>query len=59
MKIKSVKMNGFKGNNTTQTLTGFDLFVGSNGKGKSSRLQAVSLAMMGYIPQYGKNLAEI
>lgn len=57
--ITSVKMNGFKGNNITQELTGFDLFTGSNGKGKSSRLQAVSLSMMGYIPQYGKNLAEI
>ncbi|PJI10246.1 MULTISPECIES: hypothetical protein [Clostridium] len=59
MKIKEVTMNGFKNNNTVQELTGFDLFTGHNGKGKSSRLQAVSLAMMGYIPQYGKTLSDI
>ncbi|URZ05954.1 coiled-coil domain-containing protein [Clostridium felsineum] len=59
MKIKEITMSGFKNNDTVQELTGFDLFTGSNGKGKSSRLQAIALAMMGYIPQYGKNLAEI
>ncbi|MCR3758473.1 hypothetical protein KYB31_05615 [Clostridium felsineum] len=59
MKIKEITMNGFKNNDTVQELTGFDLFTGSNGKGKSSRLQAIALAMMGYIPQYGKNLADI
>ncbi|URZ15474.1 hypothetical protein [Clostridium felsineum] len=59
MKIKEVTMNGFKNNNIVQELTGFDLFTGHNGKGKSSRLQAVALAMMGYIPQYGKTLADI
>ncbi|MEK4451585.1 MULTISPECIES: AAA family ATPase [unclassified Paenibacillus] len=48
--IKTIRTRNIKGNTFDQELTGKDVFVGPNGSGKSTRLQAVQLAMLGYIP---------
>ncbi|MNW38775.1 Chromosome partition protein Smc [compost metagenome] len=48
--IKTIRAINIKGNTFDQGLTGKDIFVGPNGSGKSTRLQAVQLAMLGYIP---------
>lgn len=48
--IKIIRARTIKGNTFDQELTGKDIFVGPNGSGKSTRLQAVQLAMLGYIP---------
>ncbi|OMD87781.1 MULTISPECIES: AAA family ATPase [Paenibacillus] len=48
--IKTIRTKNIKGNTFDQELTGKDIFVGPNGSGKSTRLQAVQLAMLGYIP---------
>ncbi|MEK4879439.1 MULTISPECIES: hypothetical protein [Paenibacillus] len=48
--IKTIRTRNIKGNTFDQELTGRDVFVGPNGSGKSTRLQAVQLAMLGYIP---------
>ena len=58
--IKGIKMQNFKGNSLTQMLTGKDIFTGNNGTGKSSRLQALNYALLGYIPKdsASKSLAE-
>lgn len=49
MKLTSVLFNGFKNKEGVQELTGFDLFTGNNGVGKSSVLQAVELAITGNV----------
>ncbi|KIL35130.1 hypothetical protein SD71_15960 [Cohnella kolymensis] len=56
--IKSIRAKQIKGNTFTQELSGLDIFVGRNGSGKSTRLQAVQLAMLGYIPGKGKTNQE-
>ena len=43
----------------TQELTGMDIFVGRNGMGKSTRLDAVPLTILGYLPQAGKSLETV
>lgn len=52
--IKNVNLTNFKGTTVKQELTGFDVFRGQNGIGKTSRLQALYLAMLGYIPNEPK-----
>jgi len=47
-------MRNFKGQMESQKLTGRDIFVGPNGKGKTTRLQAVGIALLGYVPGKGK-----
>lgn len=47
-----------KGQTDTQELTGLDLFVGRNGVGKTTRLQALGIAMLGYVPGQGKTAAD-
>ena len=47
-------MNGIKGQNTVQELTGKDIIIGSNGIGKTTRLQALGIALLGYVPGKGK-----
>lgn len=54
MKLIKVLMNGIKGQNTTQELTGKDIIIGSNGMGKTTRLQALGIALLGYVPGKGK-----
>lgn len=56
--IKEITMHNFKGQMKSQGLTGKDIFVGPNGKGKTTRLQAVGIALLGYVHGRGKLPAE-
>ena len=56
--ITNIKMQGIKGQNTEQALTGRDIIIGRNGAGKTTRLQSMSLAAMGYVPGKGKTPAD-
>lgn len=54
VKISSIFLKNIKGQNTTQELTGKDIILGSNGIGKTTRLQALGIALLGYVPGKGK-----
>jgi exonuclease SbcC len=56
--IKSIVMRNIKGANTEQELTGRDIITGGNGLGKTTRAQALGVALMGYVPGAGKLPAE-
>lgn len=58
MKINAIVMENIKGQNTVQELTGKDIILGSNGVGKTTRLQATGIAIMGYVPGQGKKSEE-
>jgi exonuclease SbcC len=51
-------MTNIKGQNCEQPLTGRDIIVGPNGSGKTTRLQTLGIAMLGYVPGSGKLLSE-
>jgi len=58
--ITTVTGKNFKGlKNFAQPLEGKTLFLGANGSGKSARIQALTLAVNGYIPGGAKQNAEI
>ncbi len=57
-KIKGIVMEDIKGQNTIQELTGKDIIVGSNGVGKTTRVQALGIALTGYVPGQGKKADE-
>lgn len=57
-KIKQIQMSGIKGQEEKQDLTGRDIIIGNNGAGKTTRLQAMSLAALGYVPGKGKTAAD-
>lgn len=57
--ITQVKAEGFKGQTFVQDLDESTLLIGPNGAGKSARTQALTLALLGYIPGSGKTNAEI
>lgn len=57
-KINGIVMENIKGQNTVQELTGRDIILGSNGVGKTTRLQALGMALMGYVPGQGKKADE-
>lgn len=54
--LREIRMSGIKGQNATQRLTGRDIIIGPNGSGKTTRMQAMSLAALGYVPERGKTL---
>lgn len=56
--IVNIKMRGIKGQNNEQALTGKDIIIGRNGAGKTTRLQSMSLAAIGYVPGKGKTPAD-
>lgn len=56
-KIINIEQNCFKGNTCKDNLTGMDMFIGANGLGKSSKIQALLFTILGYVPEQGKNLA--
>ena len=56
--ITEIQMENIKGQSTTQSLTGKNIFIGRNGSGKTTRIQALGLAMQGSIPGRGKTTAE-
>lgn len=58
VKISSILLKNIKGQNTIQMLTGKDILVGSNGIGKTTRLQALGIALLGYVPGKGKKSDE-
>ncbi|WP_142415461.1 hypothetical protein [Hathewaya massiliensis] len=56
--IKGIVMENIKGQNLVQELTGKDIIIGSNGVGKTTRLQALGVALLGYVPGQGKKSDE-
>lgn len=56
--INSIIMRGIKGANTEQPLTGRDIITGHNGAGKTTRVQALGISLLGYAPGNGKVAAE-
>ncbi len=54
--IKKIYARNFKGLNFDQEICRFTLLVGPNGSGKSARSQALTLAIMGYLPSDGQKL---
>lgn len=60
MKIKSVYIDGLHStNNTTYNLNDLTYFYGRNGSGKSTILNAIQFALLGYIPGTAKTKAAI
>lgn len=57
--ITQITGTNIKGLSFVQDLDKTTLFIGPNGAGKSARIQALILALMGYIPGAGKQNAEI
>lgn len=53
-KITKVIFKNFKGISTEQALTGMDIFVGPTGVGKTTRLDALTVGMLGCLPSLGK-----
>ena len=58
MAIQRITMHGIKGCNDDQILTGRDIIIGSNGSGKTTRLQALGIALLGHVPGGPKLPAE-
>lgn len=56
--IKSIEMRNVKGQTAVQHLTGKDIIIGRNGSGKTTRMQTIGLAMLGYVPGKGKTTAD-
>lgn len=60
MKIKSVSIQGMHNvSNKTYNLQNLNYFSGPNGSGKSTAMQAIQLALLGYIPGTAKNKESI
>lgn len=57
--LTNVYASGFKGGDFAQELSPNMLIVGPNGTGKSTRTQALCLALMGYVPGSAKTNADI
>ncbi|MGG3874705.1 hypothetical protein [Brevibacillus laterosporus] len=57
-RIQAITMQNLKGTTDHQPLTGKDIFIGSNGSGKTTRLQALQMSMLGYVPGYGKRAVD-
>ena len=56
--INEIRYQNMKGHSTVQALSGKDIFIGPNGSGKTTRIQALGLSILGYIPGNGKSTAE-
>ena len=56
--IKEIEMRNVKGQTAIQELTGKDIIIGRNGAGKTTRMQTIGLAMLGYVPGKGKTTAD-
>lgn len=60
MKLSSITIKGMhKVKDKTYDLSGFRYFYGENGAGKSTVMQAIQLALLGYIPGTDKNKSAI
>lgn len=56
--INEISMRNVKGQTAVQPLTGKDIIIGRNGAGKTTRMQTIALAMLGYVPGKGKTTAD-
>lgn len=56
--IKEITMRNIKGQTESQKLTGKDIIIGPNGVGKTTRMQALGISLIGYVPGRGKLPAE-
>jgi exonuclease SbcC len=56
--IREIVMENIKGQTSPQALTGRDIIVGPNGSGKTTRHQALGMALLGYVPRQGKTESE-
>lgn len=54
MKITKIHAVNFKGQTFSENLTDKTLFIGKNFKGKSARTDAIRLALLGFLPELGK-----
>ena len=52
--IRKITMRGIKREDGEQELTGRDIVAGPNGSGKTTRAQALGIALLGYAPGAGK-----
>lgn len=59
MNLEQIKIENMHGVNRTYDLKKLNYFVGPNGAGKSTILQAIQLALLGYIPGYPKTKTAI
>lgn len=60
VKLSSITIRGMhRVKNRTYDLAGFRYFYGENGAGKSTVMQAIQLALLGYIPGTDKNKSAI
>ncbi|MCM1226383.1 MAG: AAA family ATPase [Clostridium sp.] len=60
MKLSSITIKGMhKVKDKTYDLSGFRYFHGENGAGKSTVMQAIQLALLGYIPGTDKNKSAV
>lgn len=57
--LKEIEFKNMKGQTATQELTGTDIFIGRNGVGKTTRIQALGYGMLGYVPGQKKTAADI
>lgn len=58
-KLTAIEVKNMKGQTAVQELTGMDIFVGRNGAGKTTRIQALGYGMLGYVPGQKRTPAEI
>lgn len=56
--IREINIENVKGQTASQKLTGKDIIIGRNGAGKTTRIQSIGLAMLGYVPGKGKTTAD-
>lgn len=54
MKITKLQAAGLKGRDFSHNLKGVNIFTGPNFAGKTSRIDALTLALAGYLPNVGK-----
>lgn len=56
--IRAIEFQNLKGQTGLQNLTGKDIFIGRNGAGKTTRIQSLGIAMLGYVPGQKKTPAD-
>jgi exonuclease SbcC len=57
--LKEIEFKNMKGQTATQPLSGMDIFIGRNGVGKTTRIQALGYGMLGYVPGQKKTSSDI
>ncbi|GKV56004.1 hypothetical protein NCCP2222_19510 [Sporosarcina sp. NCCP-2222] len=55
--ITEIRIKNMKGQTVTQHLSGKNIIIGKNGSGKTTRIQALGLAMLGNVPGQAKTSA--